>query len=887
MAVRDVFISHSSKDRSVADAVCAALEQRGYGCWIAPRDISPGMDWSQAIVEGIHQCALTVLIFSSHANESVAVTREVQRTFEGGALVLPFRIEDVVPTGALEYYLSSVQWLDALGASYPQGLEHLIQSVGYLIDRRHEAGRKGGTSSATASAAGAHGTAAHGTAANGAAATAVAAPPAAPAEASPRSVTQHNLPQMLTSFIGREQEVERVRELLAGARLVTLTGPGGTGKTRLAVEVATRLSEQGVYPNGVWMAELAPLSDGSRIAQTVAAAVGARGDGVASWEEALKQHIGMGEALLVLDNCEHVVEECARFVAGLLRACPNLCILATSQHLLHVPGERRFLVPPLGHPDPDRPLPLPELRQYESIRLFVDRASTVAPSFALDENTARSVAQICYRLDGIPLAIEFAAARVRAMRVDVISDRLDDRFRLLRGESALVPTRQKTLQAAIEWSHTLLSEQEQTLLRRLSIFAGGCTLEAAEAVCGGGCVEEWEVFDVLAWLVDKSLVRFEDAEDQMGRYRLLESVRQFAGERLREIGEWEGCAERHRDFYLQYARGNSRDGCKEQVLTMRRTEQEIENLRAAIRYCRETRDIDGELGFVGALHWFWCAKGYIDELRANIRSVLSQEERLDHPEKRVTIYRSAVHMSQYLCDFQAAVSYARVILEIQKEVGDATQVGEAQMFVGQMLWGAGDYREAESYYEEARDTFASLGDRGRRAYTLQWLGAIASCRGDNLRARALLEESLAVMREHNARWTEAWLLLPLATACSRLGDHDYARKCIADACAFFAAVGDRPGQVFGIERYAGVATATGQATLAARLYGAAEAAREALDSPLPPGDEKSFYAEEVAAAREALGAERFAAAWQEGRGLTVEEALALLPQAGARPDIGT
>jgi predicted ATPase/transcriptional regulator with XRE-family HTH domain len=362
-----------------------------------------------------------------------------------------------------------------------------------------------------------------------------------------------NLPVQLTSLIGREREQREVRALLGAARLVTLTGAGGAGKTRLALAVAEAMLSE--YPEGIWLVELAPLADPALVVQAVAQVLGLREEPGRPLLGTLLASLKERRLLLVLDNCEHLVMACASLSEGLLRACADLRILATSREALAVPGETTYRVPSLAVPDPEHPPGLKDLAGYAAVRLFVARAQSRRPDFRLGAQNARAVAAICARLDGMPLAIELAAARVGSLPVEAIAARLADRFRLLTGGPRTAVSRQQTLRATLDWSCDLLAEGERRLLARLSVFAGGCTLEAAEAICSGSGVEERDVLDLLARLVDRSLVLLEEAEPEgeWGRYRLLETVRRYGRERLEAQEDAVAVRRRHAAHYLALA----------------------------------------------------------------------------------------------------------------------------------------------------------------------------------------------------------------------------------------------------------------------------------------------------------------------------------------------
>jgi predicted ATPase len=400
------------------------------------------------------------------------------------------------------------------------------------------------------------------------------------------SVTHHdNLPVELSSFIGREREISEVEGLLAETRLLTLTGTGGCGKTRLALRVAGNLRER--FEDGVWWVSLAPLTSPDLTPKSVASALGMHEQPGRSTTEALSDHLRFRDLILVLDNCEHLIEACAALAEALLLCCPNLKILATSREPLGVAGEATWPVPSLSLPTAHRRPPVEELVRYEAVRLFVERAAAARPDFAPTEHNAPVVVEVCRELDGIPLAIELAAARTKVLTIEQIAGRLGDSFRLLTGGSRTVLPRQRTLRATIEWSFELLPEEERTMFRRLSVFAGGFTLEATEEVCSGGGIAEEGVFDLLSRLVDKSLIVTEE-RDGHARYRMLETVRQYGAEKLRDAGELQVIQQRHADFFLAMAE-EAEFGMvgPDQAAWLGRLEEEHDNVRAALGWLQE------------------------------------------------------------------------------------------------------------------------------------------------------------------------------------------------------------------------------------------------------------------------------------------------------------
>src|SRR6266704_707033 len=433
-------------------------------------------------------------------------------------------------------------------------------------------------------------------------------------------------PAQLTSFIGRERETATLQELLKGTRLLTLTGAGGSGKTRLALEVASRLGGGAQYPDGIAWVELAPLANPELVPQHVADALGVRRDGIRAAADALLEALRDWKALLVLDNCEHLVEACARLAEALLRGCPRLRILATSREALGIGGEQAWLVPALALPaaEAGKPVTRAVAAASEAIQLFVERTQAVRPSFELRDDNVAAIAHICRRLDGLPLAIELAAARARVLDPQQIAARLDDVFGLLTSGSRTALPHHRTLRSTIEWSYALLTEQEQILFRRLAVFAGGFTIDAVEAVAEGGAISAGDVLDLLSGLVDKSLVLLE-TEALEARYRMLETIRQFAQERLVEAGEAAALGRRHAQFFL--ARAVAADpflpvhaeGWQERLA------EDVGNLRAAADWFeQDSAAVDDNLRFATALHWFWFGLGHYREGRRRIETALER-----------------------------------------------------------------------------------------------------------------------------------------------------------------------------------------------------------------------------------------------------------------------
>jgi predicted ATPase/class 3 adenylate cyclase len=638
----------------------------------------------------------------------------------------------------------------------------------------------------------------------------------------------NNLPRQLTSFIGREREMAEVKEGLTATALLTLTGTGGCGKTRLALQAAADLVE--AYPHGVWLVELAALADPNLVAQTVASVLGVREAPGRPLTETLVDALRPKQLLLVLDNCEHLVAACAALAGLLLRRCPQLQILATSREALGVAGERLFRVPSLSAPDPRQRVPVESLTQYEAVRLFIDRAVMSQPSFAVTNANAPAVAQICHRLDGIPLAIELAAARVKVLTAEQIMERLDDRFRLLTGGSRTALPRQQTLRALVDWSYNLLAEAERVLLRRLCVFAGGWTLEAAEAVCADEGLAAREVLDVLSRLMEKSLVVYEE-QYAAARYRLLETVRQYGHDRLLETSESEAIRGRHRDYFLRFAEAVEPELYDTaQVDWLNRLETEHDNLRAALEWCRaEVQGAEAGLRLAGALYRFWIMRGYETEGRQWLQVMLARSDGVSPP-TRARALLSAASLAWRQGDNAQALPMCEESLTLWRESGDLLQTAQTLCLLGSLvyrwqrnpqravalleeslvlyqeaqgkpewsLWQLAqlalrqaDYDRVTVFCEQALVLLHGRGDRFAMSLQLCTLGLVAHYEGDDERARALLENGLALARELGDRGAAAHVLNGLGLLALNRREYRKAAELFEEGLALLRERGDQ------------------------------------------------------------------------------------------------
>jgi predicted ATPase/class 3 adenylate cyclase len=740
----------------------------------------------------------------------------------------------------------------------------------------------------------------------------------------------NNLPLQLTSFVGREREVAEVAGRLAGgARLVALVGVGGTGKTRLALQAAAQALDS--FVDGVWLIELAPLSDPALVPQAVAAVLGVREDPGRALLATLSDALRPKRLLLVLDNCEHLIEACAGLADALLRACPRLQLLATSREALGIAGETPYQVPSLALPPVpdgagpargraasggDAEPPVEALTQYEAVKLFIERAATVRPDFAVTRQNAPAIAQLCYRLDGIPLALELAAARLKVLPVEQLLGRLEDRFRLLTGGSRTALPRQQTLQATVAWSYELLSGEERTLFNRLSAFAGGWTLEAAEAVGAGEGIEAWAVLDLLARLVDKSLVVMEEAAGGTARYRLLETLRQFGRERLAESGESAAVRDRHLAWALalgERAAPELRGPRLDEWLD--RLEGEIDNVRAALYWAADGGSVEQGLRLASALEQFWFLRAHVSEVLELLTALLSR------PPATRTGARAAALMTAARCrnqlgepEAEQRQAEAAEGLAIAREVGDAhtealalfwlsanlrrsdpelatsrlEQALAAFRTLGDRWWtavalyGIGNVlvyapdgqAQARTRYEESLALWRETGDPWGISRALSRLGFVAREAGEAAAARPLFEESLALCRQIGDRHGIGWTLMNLGDVAADLGEHALARRHYAESLATWLDYGYRVGVAGLLRRLADLAAAQSQPERVMRLAGAAARERELRGGPYSTADQARHEAA-LAVARQALGEAAATREWEAGRAMALDEAIAL------------
>src|SRR5258708_4937337 len=598
-----------------------------------------------------------------------------------------------------------------------------------------------------------------------------------------------HLPLLLSSFIGREREIAEVKQALVSHRLLTLTGTGGCGKTRLSLEVAAGLVE--AFEDHVWLIGLVALSEPSLVPQSVASTLGLREQPDRALTEPITAFLRPRRALLVVDNCEHLIHACAMPVKILLATCPPRHILATSREAFGVPGEPLWPVPSLAFPDPRHLPPLESLKQYDAIHLFIDRTADVLPSLVLTSQKAPVVAHVCQRLDGIPLALELAAARMRVLSVEQLAARLDSSFHLLTGGSRTALPRQQTLRATIDWSYTLLSEREQALFHRLSVFAGGFTLEAAEAICAGAKREQHAVLELLSSLVNKSMVVVIERGDE-ARYRLFETTRQYAWEKLIASGEVEGIRLNHAHFFQRLAEmAEPEIKSADRRFWLERLDREHDNLRTALMWLKEHGEVERALHLAAALTWFWYFRGHISEARQWLAGTLALREASGRTPGRAKALFAAGVMAWVQGEYAKAYAHLDESVAIWREVKDRQDLAYSLTWLGVVTELQGDHTAARVLQEESLAVFREVGDTWGLALALDWLWYTMRVQRDYATARSLFDEIMPLFRERRDKWGLSHTLQGLGAVAYRQGNDAQACSLLEEAVALRRGEGDK------------------------------------------------------------------------------------------------
>jgi non-specific serine/threonine protein kinase len=682
--------------------------------------------------------------------------------------------------------------------------------------------------------------------------------------------TLHNLPREVASFVGRERELEECGRLLQQTRILTLTGSGGSGKTRLAIRLVTGLIPK--HGGGVWFVDFGPLTDAGLVIQSVAQALGVKEESGRSLEKSLIERLNGPPTLLVLDNCEHVLGKAGELVDTLLQGCENLKVVATSREALSIAGEQVYSVPTLPVPETGKRYSVEALTGYASVKLFMERAVQVQPAFVLDARNAAAIADICRRLDGIPFAIELAAARVKVLAVEQIRAKLDDRFRLLTGGSKAALPRQQTLRATIQWSYDHLHPEEQQLMRALAVFSGGWTLEAATAITGVSD-DEFEVLDHLTRLVDKSLVVVEHLRGGESRYRYLETVRQYALERLLEAGESEAVRDRHIGYFCNFAeQAEPHMRGRDQAEWIRKLGAEHENLLAALAW-REDPEGEPELAMrLGAAVWrFWLNGGHLGLGRRLLEDLLALK--VDLPDARARVLYGSSLLAFAQGDYDAAQQRIDECLPIFREAGNADRLAACLGMLANIASERGDFAQARHRFEEALEICRRIGNRMAVATQLNNLGVMAWRQRDMAEARAMFDEASREMRALGDQSSLINALGNLGNIAKEQGDLPAARGYLLEALKIGKELGAQRQLPILLEHGADLADRLGDLARAVTMRGAADALREDVGVPFG-GAERTREELIVAHLRERIGVVVFEEAWSVGRSIGQDEAIA-------------
>jgi predicted ATPase len=762
-----VFLSYASQDADAAGRICDALRTAGLEAWFDQSALRSGDAWDALIRRQIKECALFVPIISANtqAREEGYFRREwnlaAHRTLDMAddrAFLLPVVIDATTDVNArVPEKFREVQWTRLpAGETSPVFVERVLRlmSVGVAMPSRE------------------------------------IPPTAARADeaAGAARVTPNNLPQQITTFVGRERELAEVRQLLGNTRFLTLVGVGGLGKTRLSLQVGAKVL--GDFADGVWFVELAPSTDARLVPLAVASVLGVKEEAGRPVQEALAKHVRDRELLLILDNCEHLAHACAELAKELLQSGPQVKVVASSRESLHVVGETTYPLSTLAVPDPKSNSTIATLMHYEAVRLFCDRALAAQPGFKLSDRNAKAVVAICRRLDGIPLALELAAARVRSLSIEAIAERLSDRFHLLiDGDTTSLP-RQQTLRGCIDWSYELLTESERALLQRLAVFAGGWTLEAAEAVGTGNEVNTSDVLTLLTHLVEKSLVEFDAAS---ARYRMLETIREYVMECLQKDSNVAKFRSRHLDYFLQCAESAepALAGGPDGAGWAGRLIKEQDNLRAAMAWSLEVPDSGrAALRMCGALSSFWISLDVLREGRDWCEAALRHGgDGSDAAAALTKTLLGQAALSYMLGDMTTAWASCNRALDLTRAQGERELECLALNGLGLLFLHKRDYASARAYYAQGLQIAKELGNVTREYMSIGYLAMLELADGNALEAQGLAARVLEVARRMRSTNSEVWALAILAVCARNLGDLPAAEQHIERALTISHEVG--------------------------------------------------------------------------------------------------
>ena len=685
----------------------------------------------------------------------------------------------------------------------------------------------------------------------------------------PAVTPSHNLPAQVTSFIGRQREIVEVQNLLGDNRLLTLSGPPGTGKTRLALQVASQMLH--LFQDGVFFVELAPISDPQFVPITIAQVFNFGESGSGSLVENLKHYLGNKQLLLVLDNYEQIIET-APLVGDLLSAAPELKILVTSRQVLKIYGEQEYLVPPLRVPDIESLNDLRSLSQNESVDLFCQRAQAVKPDFTLSKENVTTVAEICDRLDGLPLAIELAAARIKLLSPKMIRDRLDRRLETLIGGARDLPSRLQTLRGTIDWSYDLLDQEEKVLLARLSVFQGGRTIEAAEAICAPGL--SISVMSGIESLLNKSLLYQDKRHQREPRFIMLETIHEYAREKLTESGEARELQRGHAIYFTGLAEQAETElaGTK-QAYWFECLRSEHDNLRTALAFAVKHGEKELSLRIVGALQDFWFYSGHVGEGLGWIERALDRAEGTS-PALRAKALNAAGCLSFIQGNYESGKRFNSEALAIYRDLGDQVNTAWALTFLSSHCTASSsEIEQGFALVEEALALFRNLDYESGIIRALNSLGELARIDSDYARAEMAYEECLSHCRRSGNKLREAFALANLGIIAQRLGNYDQAKLGMIMALKLLIELNTKYPLALDFIILSGPIAAQGNPEKAARLLGASDILLKAMGLGLQPADQPEIDRYE-ADVRQQLGEEAFKAAWEKGQAMSLEQAIA-------------
>jgi len=646
-------------------------------------------------------------------------------------------------------------------------------------------------------------------------------------------IHSNNLPIQATPFVAREHETKAVRQKLLNPdiHLLTLTGPGGIGKTRLGLQVAAEMLDD--FADGVFFVPLAPISDSALVASTIAQVLNVREIGGMSLLEMLQDHLSKKQLLLFLDNFEQVMSA-APLVSHLLAVAPSLKVLVTSREIMHIYGEHNYPVSALTVPDPKHMPSLERLTQFEAVRLFIQRAQAVKSDFEVTNINAPAVAEICHRVDGLPLAIELAAARVRLLSPENLLSRLESRLRLLTGGARDLPSRQQTLRGTIAWSYDLLNADEKTLFQRLAVFAGGFTLEAAEVVCNAENNLPFEIVDGVEALTDKSLLKREESGEE-SRFFMLGTIREYAVEVFFKSDEAGRIQKSHFDYFYTFA-ATARSFLEksEQSIWLNRLEREHDDLRAAMHWAKENRLVMQGAQFAEALSLFWVMRGYLTEGRGRLAEILSQRDDLITTELYARLLNQAGLLARYQCDYKSAAAFISESLEISRRVADRNAIANALANLGFVILHQENFAQAREHYLEALAIYHELGNEQGVADSSSHLALIEFCNGNYETAYAYNEESLVIWQRLEDKQGIAWALSHTGNVVLQQGHYASAQDFFDRSLTIAVETGIKWQIAYALEGYASLATAHKQPQQALCLASFCNELRRSIHMPLSP-----------------------------------------------------